>query len=145
MGKIFWQFQKACALQERNRLKLFLQHIFQKEKKSLGELVIVFCDDDYLLGINRAFLKHDYFTDIITFDMTEPGSSKLKGEIYISIDTVRDNADRFNCSFKEEIHRVIFHGCLHLCGYGDKKKADIILMRSKENFYLHEYGFKPEQ
>jgi rRNA maturation RNase YbeY len=145
MGKILWQFQKTCTLQDRDRLKLFVQAIFRQEKKKLGDLSFVFCDDEYLLGINKSFLHHDYYTDIITFDLTEPGSKVLSGEIYISIDTVRDNALHFKCSFKEELHRVIFHGCLHLCGYGDKKKVEKAVMRSKENFYLNQYGFQVEK
>jgi len=140
MGKILWQFQKSCTLQDRNKLKLFILDIFKLEKRPLAELSFVFCDDDYLLGINRSYLNHNYFTDIITFDLTEPDSQLVTGEIYISIDTVRENSVRFNCSFREELHRVIFHGCLHLCGYGDKKRGDKVQMRLKEDFYMTKYG-----
>lgn len=142
MGNIIWQFQKPCTLTQRNNLKLFIQDIFKQEKKCLLELAFVFCDDEYLLGINRSFLNHDYFTDIITFDLTEPGAKLITGEIYISIDTVRDNAKQYKRPFSEELHRVIFHGCLHLCGFKDKAKPDQLQMRRKEDHYLERYGFK---
>ena len=90
-----------------------------------------------ILEINRQFLKHDFYTDIITFDLSE-GSSTM-AEIYISIDRVKENASKMGVSFKSELHRVLFHGVLHLCGYKDKSARDIKIMREKEDFYLFQY------
>jgi probable rRNA maturation factor len=92
-----------------------------------------------LLQINRDFLQHDFYTDIITFDMSEKGDNFLQSEIYISVDRVKDNAHQNGRSFKEELHRVIFHGILHLCGYKDKTKREEELMRSMEDKCLNEY------
>jgi len=101
---------------------------------TLGEIVYVFCDDEYLLNINQEFLKHDTYTDIITFDNTL--GKLVSGEIYISTDRVAENAEVFNVSFLTELARVVIHGVLHLCGYKDKTKADEIAMRDRENYYL---------
>ena len=116
-------------------MKAFLVRLFQKEKKKLEGLNYIFCDDEYLLGINRDFLKHDYYTDIITFDLSA-GPATI-GEIYISIDRVKDNAQQLKQPVSKELQRVIFHGALHLCGYKDKRPADIKLMRSKEDHYIN--------
>ena len=92
-----------------------------------------------MLEINRTYLKHDYLTDIITFDLSEGPSTTA--EVYISVDRVKENARNNKVSFKNELHRVIFHGALHLCGYKDKKKKEIAVMRQKEDQYLSKYGF----
>lgn len=102
-----------------------------------GDLTFIFCDDEYLHKINLEFLNHDTFTDIITFDYTL--GKEIHGEIYISIDRVKENASEFQVSFEEELHRVIIHGVLHLCGYKDKSEADEKQMRSRENFYLQSF------
>lgn len=104
---------------------------------SLESLNYIFVDDKRLLAINRDYLKHDYYTDIISFDLSA-GPSKT-GEIYISIDRVKDNARQLGLSFKSELHRVVFHGALHLCGYKDKSARDSKLMRQKEEEYLALY------
>ncbi len=101
-------------------------------------LTFIFCTDEYLLEINRSYLKHDYYTDIITFDLSENISSCI-GELYISIDRVKDNANTHAADTNTELHRVIFHGILHLCGYGDKSEQEIVIMRRKENYYLRQY------
>jgi probable rRNA maturation factor len=98
----------------------------------------IFCTDEYLLQVNRDFLQHDYYTDIITFDLSDT-SKRVSGEIYISVDRVKDNALTQGVSFTEELHRVIFHGALHLCGYKDKKPAEVKAMRSAEDKYLELY------
>ena len=98
----------------------------------------VFCTDKVLLEINRKYLKHDLFTDIITFDLSE--SRSVRAEIYISIDQVRENARMLGVSFKSELHRVIFHGILHLCGFMDKSKSEREKMREKEDYYLKRYN-----
>jgi probable rRNA maturation factor len=126
------------SLRERLRLKVFLVALFKREKADLGELQYVFCSDTYLLDINRQFLDHDYYTDIITFDLSEP-NQPINAEIYISVDRVRDNAREFNSSVQKELHRVIFHGALHLCGYEDKTRKDELEMRKMEDKYLNLY------
>jgi rRNA maturation RNase YbeY len=120
---------------------LFLTELASSEKTQLDRLDIIFCSDDYLLNINKSFLNHDYFTDIITFDLTPPKTSAIIGEIYISVDRIISNAQDFNTSIKEECHRVIFHGLLHLCGYKDKKKEEKSRMTKKENEYLSKYFY----
>lgn len=122
---------------ERGKLKRFIESIFKREKRSLQSINYIFCNDKALLKINQDFLKHDYYTDIITFDLSE--SSQVVAEIYISIDRVRDNARNLGVSFQKELQRVIFHGALHLCGYKDKKKADALRMRAKEDYYIKLY------
>ena len=135
--RFFFQ-HPGVTLREKNRLKIFIQRIFQREKRSLDGLNYIFCSDKELLGINQEFLGHDFFTDIVTFELSEiPG--KIQGEIYISIDRVKENAKNLGVSFKSELHRVIFHGALHLCGYGDKTKGEKEEMRIKEDQYLASY------
>jgi probable rRNA maturation factor len=139
MQKIqFYFLDRKPALKERTRLKIFIEKLFKAEKKKLDELSYIFCSDEHLLGINKAFLKHDFYTDVITFDLS-PSKNELKGEVYLSVDRIRDNAKVEGVTFKEELHRVIFHGALHLCGYKDKKKEDIPKMRQKEEKYLNKY------
>lgn len=135
-SKVRFHFITAApSLKRRKDMKAFLVRLFQKEKKKLEGLNYIFCDDEYLLGINRDFLKHDYYTDIITFDLSA-GPATI-GEIYISIDRVKDNAQQLKQPVSKELQRVIFHGALHLCGYKDKRPADIKLMRSKEDHYIN--------
>jgi probable rRNA maturation factor len=137
-ARIQFHFIQPVSLEERTRLKQFIGTLFQKEKKKLAELQYIFCSDPYLLEINRQFLQHDFYTDIITFPLSDPGQP-ISGEIYISVDRVRDNAREFGSSFKKELHRVIFHGALHLCGYKDKSPRDEKLMREMEDKYLALY------
>ena len=137
---IEFNFPEKVSLANRTILKDFILSIFKKEKKKAGNISYVFCSDDYLLDINRSYLNHDYFTDIITFDLSESGSNSIDGEIYISVDTVRDNARRFKTSFSKELHRVMFHGVLHLCGYKDKSDNEQTAMTEKEDHYLHLYS-----
>ena len=134
----FYFLDRRPTLKERTRLKLFIEKLFLIEKKKLGNLSYIFCSDEHLLTINKDFLKHDFYTDIITFDLS---SSKIEteGEIYVSVDRVKDNAKQLGVSFKEELHRVVFHGALHLCGYKDKTKADSVVMRAIEDTYLSLY------
>ena len=126
------------ALKNRTRLKQHLALLCKKENKAIDVISFIFCSDDYLLGLNQQFLNHDTYTDIISFDYTEKGGP-VKGEIYISIERVKENAMHFDTTFIYELHRVIFHGVLHLCGYKDKLKADQLVMRAKEEFYLRKY------
>ena len=128
----------GLTLSDRGRLKFFIASLFKKERKKLAEIHYIFCSDDYLLEVNRQFLQHDYYTDIITFNLSEPGQA-INAEIYISVDRVRDNAHQFSSSLKEELHRVIFHGALHLCGYGDKSSQQKKEMRKMEDKYISLY------
>ena len=113
--------------------------VANQEEKVLGDLTIIFCSDDYLLEVNREHLDHDYYTDIITFDYSD--FPTVSGDLFISVDRVKENAPDFNVSFEHELHRVIIHGFLHLCGYFDKTNEDELLMRSKENQALSLIGF----
>ena len=135
---IRFHFLTEVPLTDRSRLKSFLPSLFKKEKKELAELQYIFCTDDYLLEINKQYLKHNYYTDIITFDLSEKGQP-INAEIYISVDRVRDNARSFGNTLKNELHRVIFHGALHLCGYRDKSEQEEKLMREMEDRYLELY------
>jgi len=127
------------TLKDRTRLKEFIARLFTREGKALLSLDYIFCSDEYLLDINRAYLKHDFYTDIVTFELSD--SQESTGEVYISIDRVRDNAGRLGISFSNELHRVIFHGALHLCGFKDKSIQDKRLMTNKEDEFLKRYGF----
>ena len=127
------------VLKQRNRLKSFLGRTVESTKRPLGSLNIIFCSDEYLLGINRDFLQHDYYTDIITFDLSASGKTPLEAELYISVDRVKENAATLGQPFYRELHRVIFHGLLHLLGYKDKQKKDQALMREMEERLLGEY------
>jgi probable rRNA maturation factor len=130
---------KAISLRDRTRLKAFLRLLFQKEKVKLAELQYIFCSDDRLLEINKQFLNHDYYTDIITFNLSG-ANQPINAEIYISVDRVRENALEFSSSLQKELHRVIFHGALHLCGYKDKTSNDKAEMRKMEDRYLEMYN-----
>lgn len=134
-----FHFQHPCSLPNRSELKLFLHRISKKEKTKIYALDFIFCDDDYLYQLNINHLNHDTLTDIITFDLTEPNQKAKTGELYISVTRVKENAELFQTTFKRELHRVVFHGVLHLCGYKDKTKKDIEVMRSKEEQYLALY------
>lgn len=122
----------------RNRLKLFLEKMVRKEGRLVRNMNVVFCSDDALLEINRQFLNHDYYTDIITFPLSKI-DEPVDAELYISIDRIRENAKTAGISFKNELHRVIFHGCLHLVGYNDKSSQQIKTIRERENKYLRLY------
>lgn len=117
------------------QLKSFLKSLVLSEGFLVGEIAIVLCSDDYLLKVNQDFLNHDYYTDIITFDYCVNG--KINGDLLISIDRVLDNCQKEKTDFSNELHRVAFHGVLHLCGYKDKSKKDIEMMRFKESYYLN--------
>lgn len=119
------------------QLKPFIKSLVLSEGLVSGDIAIVFCSDEYLLKINQDFLNHDYYTDIITFDYCENGI--VNGDLFISLDRVLENSTKENTSFLEELHRVVFHGVLHLCGFKDKSKKDIEMMRLKESHYLNLY------
>jgi rRNA maturation RNase YbeY len=135
---IHFNFLESISLADRTRLKGFIIALFKRERKSLAQIRYIFCSDTYLLEINRQFLQHDYYTDIITFDLSEKGQP-TNAEIYISVDRVRDNANQFESTLSMELHRVIFHGALHLCGFKDKTPQQEKEMRKMEEKYLSLY------
>ena len=114
--------------------KQWLKDVANQENRTLGDINVIFCSDPYLLGINQKYLQHDYYTDIITFDYCE--GSVLSGDLFISVDSVKDNSVFFKTTFEDELNRVIVHGLLHLIGYDDHTPEDQRMMRSKEDFYL---------
>lgn len=122
-------------LRQRTEIRSWLKSIAKKEKYSILELNYIFCSDEYLLQINKDFLDHDYYTDIITFDNSEI-KGKIEGDIFISIDRVRDNSQQQKTSLKDELHRVLAHGLLHLTGYKDKTSEESKMMRKKEDTAL---------
>ena len=138
MSISFNKADKNTTLAKRSVLKAFIEKAIKKEGLRIERLQYIFCSDKYLLGINKSYLQHDYYTDIISFDLSET-KGKLIGEVYISIDRVKDNAKTHKTSLKEELLRVIFHGALHFCGYKDKKPADIKKMRAQEDKWLKSY------
>lgn len=134
----FYFNDTVIRIPKRTRLKKHLTTIFEKEGKPLKSLTYIFCTDKYLLTINKKFLRHDDYTDIITFclsDLNDP----VVGEIYISADRIRDNAKGLGISTNTELHRVIFHGALHLCGFKDKRKKDKEKMTQEEDKNLKIY------
>lgn len=137
MSKIELFFEDIKPIQlKRNLVKKQIKNLVEKEGFVLGEISIVFCSDEYLLSINKRYLNHDYFTDIITFNYLE--GKFVSGDLFISLERVNENAGIFKNEFREELFRVIFHGVLHLIGYNDKIEEEQKTMRNKENFYLSE-------
>ena len=126
-------------LRNRAILKKSIEHIFKKEGRPLSFINYVFCTDKKILEINRQFLKHNFYTDIITFDLSD--GEDIQAEIYISIDRIKENAKAFKCPFKKELVRVLIHGALHLCGYDDKHKKEKSIIRKKEDYYLIKYFY----
>ena len=135
--KFYYQY-KNFNLQSKRLLKEYINKIFTVESADFNEVTIIFCDDEYLLNLNISFLKHDFYTDILTFILSAK-REPLVGEIYISIERIKENARKFNISFGHEVHRVIFHGILHMCNYNDNTKAAKKLMSRREDVYLVKY------
>ena len=126
------------TLRNRKELKQFLKFIFASEGIKLDSINFIFSTDQEVHRINKQFLGHDFFTDIVTFSLAQKGNPVI-ADVYISIDRVRDNAILQGEPFQRELHRVIFHGALHLCGYNDKSKSQTREMRRREDHYLSEY------
>ena len=112
----------------------WLKLVAESEIRRIGDINIIFCSDNYILDVNMKYLGHDYFTDIITFDYCE--KDRLNGDLFISIDSVRENALHYGTEFETELDRVMVHGVLHLIGYDDHSKKDIKVMREKEDYYM---------
>ncbi len=123
---------------DRSKIKRFLFFLLKSQKKKLAQLNYIFCSDDYLQELNKKFLGHNYKTDILTFPTLEK-PVLIEGEIYISVERARINADRFKTSFRQELLRLIFHGVLHLCGYQDTNATQTQKMRDAEDHYLKLY------
>jgi rRNA maturation RNase YbeY len=128
---------KIPSFVSKKDLKEAVKNLVIQEGKVLKDLSLVFTDDEYLLEVNKQYLNHDYFTDVITFDYSS--FPEVSGDVMISLDRVKDNAQSLNQSYELEFYRVVFHGVLHLCGYKDKTDADIIVMRAKEDFYINRF------
>ncbi len=118
----------------KKQVKKWLQTVVKKHHKTLGDINYIFTSDSYILKINQEHLKHDYYTDVITFDYTE--NNKISGDIYISLDTVKSNAELLNQDYNKEFNRVLIHGILHLIGFKDKNETDATEMRKQEELSL---------
>lgn len=140
MAVRFYEQEVKSGLKDRRKLSTYLQSLIRRQKTQVKDvqLVYVFCDDDYLVEINMDYLNHATLTDIITFDLSEEPET-MQGEVYISTERVRENAGKYKVTYEMELHRVIFHGALHLCGFKDKKKADKERMRQEEDLCLSQY------
>ena len=130
----YFQEDIRFELKQKMQNNRWLKMVAGSEMKKLGAVNIIFCSDNYILDVNMKYLQHDYFTDIITFDYCE--KDILSGDLFISIDSVRENAQFYGTEFVDELNRVMVHGLLHLIGYDDHTEADIAVMRQKENYYL---------
>jgi rRNA maturation RNase YbeY len=143
-GTIRFHELMKVTLNNRTRLKEFLKRLMTREGKDLVSVDFIFCSDKYLLRINKQYLDHDDLTDIITFDLSDTRNA-LTSEIYISVERVKENAALYDSTFQRELHRVIFHGILHLCDYGDKNSEEKLVMRGKEEEYLKKYFDRGER
>ncbi len=128
---IDFNFEAEFEMPNQSKLKSWIENVITTEGYELGEIVYVFCNDDFLLKLNVEFLNHDTLTDIISFDYKV--GKQINGEIYISVERVADNANDFNSTFENELHRVMIHGILHFCGYKDKTDIENSNMRKKED------------
>ena len=134
----FFSHDIPTRLKNTASLKHFIELIFKKELQSLDSINYIFCSDKAILEINKKYLNHDFYTDVITFDLSQDDKAVF-AEVYISIERIRDNAKLLGLSIKSELYRVLFHAALHLCGYNDKKKKDKEIMRKKEGELLIKY------
>lgn len=134
---IAYEYLKTEDITEINQNKKWLNQVISNEAKEEGDITYIFCDDDYLLEKNIRFLNHNTLTDVITFDYCEGNS--VSGDIFISIERVKENSEVFKVDFLTELNRVMVHGLLHLLGYKDKTERESNLMRKKENYYLSKY------
>lgn len=138
-GIIKFFFNHPVSINQKKQLKAFLLQICKNENTTVGTISYMFCSDKEILEVNKQFLNHDYYTDIITFQY---GLQHTDADIYISIETVLANAKQLKKPFKNELLRVIIHGILHLCGYKDKSKEQKTIMRGREDYYLNLFHVK---
>ena len=130
MGRIDFCYETSFSLDDESQTRQWIKSACERHRFQAGDITYIFCDDNYLLNINKKYLKHDNFTDIITFDYSE--DNLLSADIFISVERVEENARLFNNFFSEELNRVMAHGILHLMGYKDKKEKEVVEMRRKE-------------
>lgn len=131
----FFEEEVEFKLKEKLKLKKWINSVCELNKTKAGDINYIFCNDEYLLEINKEYLNHDFYTDIITFDQSE-SNKKIEAEIYISIDRVKENAETNSVTFSHELNRIIIHGVLHLLGFKDKTNEDSLEMRNLENKML---------
>ena len=131
MAISFFNEQTSMPDIQKTEVRNWVKQVAALHGKRLGEISYIFCNDEKILEVNRQFLQHDYYTDIITFDYTE--GDKISGDLFISLDTVRSNAEQFNQPYNKELHRVISHGILHLCGINDKGPGEREIMEQNED------------
>lgn len=136
--EIFYEDIKALKLRK-NNIKEYIKYLIINEKQQIGDISLILCSDKYLLEININYLNHNYFTDIITFNYVE--DNVISGDLFISIDRVKENAKEYEVDWMKELYRVIFHGLLHLIGYNDKTGMEKKIMKEKEDLYLSVVDF----
>ena len=140
MSSVEFFFEDITTIEiNRQLISSEIEYLISNENKRTGDLSLIFCSDEYLLDINKQYLKHDYYTDIVTFNYVS--GDLISGDLFISIDRVSKNATKFKVNFTEELYRVIFHGVLHLVGYNDISNSEKKVMRNKENEYLERIVF----
>ncbi len=130
-----WFFEDINEFDFDNKIFNKIENLISNENKTDGELSFIFCSDDYLLDMNKKYLNHDFYTDVITFDYCE--NDIVSGDVFISVDRIKENAQTYKSSFEKELQRVMIHGVLHLVGYKDKTDTEQKQMRERENFYLN--------
>ena len=135
----FHNEEVSFSFNNKREVSLWLKSVVSSFQKELGVINVIFCNDQYLLKVNQNYLNHDYFTDIITFNYNE--NNLISGDLFISIDRVKENAINQKMEFNVEIHRVIVHGVLHLCGLNDQSKQEKEIMRGRENLFLQKLSF----
>ena len=128
---ISFNYELEFKLENEEQYSSWISNVISSENKKEGDINYIFCDDEYILEINKQYLDHDYYTDIISFDYSV--GNELHGDIFVSIERVRENAIEFDVTFDEELKRVLAHGVLHYCGYKDKTEEEELVMRSKED------------
>ena len=133
--EVFFHKEGVSLNLDFNKLEKWIKKALKHFKYKKAELGVIFCDDNYLKKINVKYLNHDFFTDVISFDYSE--NKIIKGDVFVSVDRVKENASRFGVSFNDELFRVIIHGVLHLCGFNDKTVEEKKEMRKQENFFLN--------
>lgn len=131
----FFNEDISYKLKQKQVTRQWLKQHAEREGYAIGDLNYIFCSDEHVLQVNRDYLQHDYYTDIITFDQSEE-EGKIEGDIFVSVERVADNATKIGVSAEQEMRRVMAHGLLHLCGYGDKTDDEVALMRAKEDEWL---------
>jgi probable rRNA maturation factor len=140
---IDFNYETEFIIENEEAIATWLSRVIVSENKKEGEINYIFCDDEYLLKINLEYLNHDTLTDIISFDYSM--GNELNGDIFVSVERVRDNANDFKVSFEDELKRVLVHGILHYCGYQDKSDEDEKIMRSKEDEKLAMFHVEHKQ